>query len=189
MADLEPRDVHNIKKYSNRRYYDTTRSRHITLREMHNLICEGQELKITDGKSGADITNVVLTQIILERDPPKLDIFPSQVLHQMIRTQREYLGTVVEQFFAQALQVHQSSQGQWLRFLRNTLGAGSMMPPNPLEWTRSFMETLTPQTPREEPRPPDAQGERPPVGPVPDEVEALRNQVEELTRTIERLSG
>ncbi|NOT02937.1 MAG: hypothetical protein HOP29_20245 [Phycisphaerales bacterium] len=134
----------DIKKYANRRFYDTTRSCHITLGEMHNLIRDGYDMKIMDSTTGEDITNPVLTQIILERDSPKLSIFPAEVLHQIIRTQQQYLGSVVEQFFARAMDAHKSSQEQWLRFMRNTLGLASAGPANPLEWTRTLLEGLIP---------------------------------------------
>lgn len=171
-----------IKKYSNRRFYDTTRSRHVTLGEMYDLICEGYDVEITDSKTREDITNVVLTQIILERDPPKLDIFPAETLHQLIRTQQQFVGSVVEKFFARVLETHKSSHEQWSRFLQNTLGVAPMNPANPAEWTRSFMEAIFP-VPRSQPearRPVDDERDR--------EIEELNNRVAELSRLVERLA-
>ncbi len=172
-----------IKKYSNRRFYDTTRSCHVTLREMHDLVCQGYDLEITDSKSGEDITNVVLTQIILERDPPKLAIFPADVLHQLIRTQQQFLGNVVEQFFAQVLRAHQASQEQWSRFLKNTLGYAAPPAANLADWSRAFMEAFTPaRTSPQEAAPEDLDDRR------DREVERLREQVAELSRQIERMA-
>ena len=65
-----------IKKYPNRRYYDATHSRHLTLEEIHTLIQQGYDLRVTDAKAGADITAQVLTQMILELDTPKLASLP-----------------------------------------------------------------------------------------------------------------
>ena len=56
----------NIRKYPNRRYYDTTRSRAITLEEIHQFIRDGHEVQITDSKTDEDITAQILAQIILE---------------------------------------------------------------------------------------------------------------------------
>ncbi len=173
MSNPDPDKSLSIKKYSNRRFYDTTRSCHVTLGAMHDLICEGYELTIIDGKSGDDITNIILTQIILERDPPKLAMFPSNVLHQVIRTQRELLGSVAEQFFAQVLETHKTSQEKWQQFIQNTLGVSPTMPTNPMEWTRSLMASFTPP---------------PPPKTANDETEALRRQVEELTRQMQRMA-
>jgi polyhydroxyalkanoate synthesis repressor PhaR len=174
----------NIKKYSNRRYYDATRSRHVTLREMHDLVQEGFELKITDAKTRDDITNAVLTQIILERDAPKLDIFPANVLHQMIRTQRNLLGNVVESFFAQVLKTHQTSQEQWSSFVRKTLGVNV---PNPMDWTRTMMDTFVPQGIPNPPSSAETANEQDESSNGP-EIEALRRQVAELTKHVQNLS-
>ena len=171
-----------IKKYSNRRFYDATRSRHVTLSDMHDVICQGYELKITDGTSGGDITNMVLTQIILERDPPKLEFFPANVLHQVIRTQKELLGSVAEQFFAQVLESHKTSQEQWFKFVRNTLGVNLMSPANPMDWTRSVMEALTPTDRPKKEADPDSDAQ--PTA----EMEALRRQVEQLTRQMHQMA-
>ncbi|MBW7906181.1 MAG: hypothetical protein LC135_16550 [Phycisphaerae bacterium] len=140
-SDQPPREL-RIKKYSNRRFYDTTRSCHVTLGELHDLICAGHEVTVTDSKSGEDITHLVLTQILLERDAPKLNIFPANILHDVIRTQQELLGGVVERFFRQALDAHRASHERWSSFLRNVLGANPMMPTTPLDWTRAMMDAF-----------------------------------------------
>jgi polyhydroxyalkanoate synthesis repressor PhaR len=186
-----PRDL-KIKKYSNRRFYDTTRSCHVTLGELHDLIRAGHEVTVTDSKSGEDITHLVLTQILLERDAPKLNIFPSNILHEVIRTQQEMLGSVVEQFFRQALDAHRASHERWTSFMRNVLGAtpmgaaaNAMMPPSPLEWTRAMMEAFTG-------KPPPPAGASPGAEPLRDqgdELSQLRKQISELTRTVEKLSA
>ncbi len=183
MADTPKAEKLKIKKYSNRRFYDTTRSCHVTMAQMYDLIREGWELEIHDAKSGEDITNVVLTQILLERDAPKLDMFPPTVLHQMIRTQQELLGNVLEQFFAQVLATQQASQAQWNRFLQNTFGRAAQMASNPLDWTRSMMTAFNPgggSIPN---------GQEPPRPSSDSEVEALREQVSTLTRLVEKLAS
>lgn len=128
-----------IKRYSNRRFYDATRSCHLTFGDMHDLICAGHELTIEDSSTGDDITNLVLTQIILDRDPPKLGIFPANILHELIRTQQQLLGGVVEQYFRQVVEAQRASQERWSSFLKNTLGFNPLQAMNPLEWTRALM--------------------------------------------------
>ena len=60
----EPRTL-EIRKYQNRRYYDSTRSRHLSLQQIHNLIIEGYNIRVLDAKTNEDITPKVLTQILL----------------------------------------------------------------------------------------------------------------------------
>ena len=73
-----------IKKYENRRLYDSTNSRYINLEEIAELIKEGYEVKVVDAASGEDITRVVLTQIIMEDAKGPDSAFPLDILKQMV---------------------------------------------------------------------------------------------------------
>ena len=73
-----------IKKYPNRRYYDATHSRHLTLDEIRSLVQQGYDLQVIDARTGSDITAQVLTQIILELETPKLDSLPVPLLVRLI---------------------------------------------------------------------------------------------------------
>lgn len=134
--------VVRVKKYPNRRFYDATHSRHVTLRELHDLIVAGREIQVTDSTTGEDITRAVLTQIILEQDPPKLEFFPTSILHQVIRTQRQMLGDVTASFFQQWLATQQASQQRWMEWMRSAFSSGQqVVPPNPLDpmnWAARF---------------------------------------------------
>lgn len=173
-----------IKKYSNRRFYDASRSRHVTLADLHDLICQGYNLTVTDSATGEDITNLVLTQIIVEHDPPKLDFFPSSILHNVIRTQHQMLGTVFEQFVRQMVEAQRSSQQQWARFLQNTLGMNAWMPGDPMGFTQAMMNAFRPFTPG-----PSQPENAPSESNRDQELETLRRQVAELSRRVEDLSG
>jgi polyhydroxyalkanoate synthesis repressor PhaR len=73
-----------IKKYENRRLYDTTNSRYINLEEIAELIKDGFEVKVVDAASGEDITRVVLTQIIMDDAKGPNSAFPLDILKQMV---------------------------------------------------------------------------------------------------------
>ena len=75
-----------IKKYSNRRLYDTSQSRYITLEDLAQIVSEGTWVEVKDAKSGQDLTRQVLTQVILEQDD-RLNLLPVQLLHAVIRVQ------------------------------------------------------------------------------------------------------
>src|SRR5262245_23395235 len=102
MAEGDSKGVLEIKKYPNRRLYDATRSCQVTADDLYQLIREGYEVAVTDSKTGQDITNVVLTQMILERDPPKLDVFPASILHEVIRSNQQMWRSFVDRLFGQA---------------------------------------------------------------------------------------
>lgn len=63
-GNANPRQL-EIRKYPNRRYYDVTRSQHLTLEDIRSLVRENYDIRVTDSKSGSDITAKVLAQIIL----------------------------------------------------------------------------------------------------------------------------
>src|SRR5215471_15827316 len=92
-----------IKKYPNRRYYDATHSRHLTLEEIRSLIQQGYDLRAIDARTGADITGQLLTQIILELDTTKLDSLPVPLLVRLIRMNDKLVKDFIEKYFNQAL--------------------------------------------------------------------------------------
>ena len=86
----------DIRKYANRRFYDATRSKHITQEEIHQFIRNGHEVRVTDAKTGEDITVRVLAQIILDMDEPKLAVFPVELLHRLIQSNETLMHDFVE---------------------------------------------------------------------------------------------
>jgi polyhydroxyalkanoate synthesis repressor PhaR len=119
----------DIRKYPNRRYYDTTHSRHLTLDEIRSLISDGYDIKVTDSKSGADITAQVLTQIILELETPKIDSFPVALLLRMIRSNDKVVRDFVETYFNQAFKAYSEYQQQIEERVRQMHGVTGMFPP------------------------------------------------------------
>ncbi|MBL9121439.1 MAG: polyhydroxyalkanoate synthesis regulator DNA-binding domain-containing protein [Phycisphaerae bacterium] len=83
-----------IRKYPNRRLYDTIRSRHLTHDGVIALVAEGRAVQVTDSRSGADITNAVLLQILIERDPEKLAVVPSELVLRAMRAEPAALATL-----------------------------------------------------------------------------------------------
>ena len=131
-----------VKKYSNRRYYDATHSRHLTLDEIRNLIQQGYDIKVTDGKTSADITAQVLTQIILELDTPKLDSLPVPLLVRLIRMNDQLVKDFIEKYFNQALKSFLDYQRQIEEQIRRTHGLPSAFP-SVSAWTKAVLEPFT----------------------------------------------
>jgi polyhydroxyalkanoate synthesis repressor PhaR len=74
-----------IKKYANRRLYDSTESRHVTLEDIRKLIVSGAKVKVVDDKSGEDLTRAVLLQVIAEQDQYGTPIVSTELLEAIIR--------------------------------------------------------------------------------------------------------
>ena len=192
MADNRARDVLEIKKYPNRRYYDAIHSRHVTLKEIHDLIAAGQDVSIHDSRSGEDITNLVLTQILLEQDRPKLDIFPAAWLHSMIRSNRQELRSWLERIFGPFFGLMATTQKQFDAFLRDTTRGHSA---TPFDWAQGMMTGVAPgATGRHDAGPEDDEAAEP--APASDEpssedetLDDLRRQIANLTRLVEQLGA
>jgi len=73
-----------IKKYENRRLYDTTNSRYINQDEVAQMVRDGHDVQVVDAATGEDLTRLVLTQIIVEQAKAPDSTFPLDVLRQMV---------------------------------------------------------------------------------------------------------
>lgn len=87
-----PPGVAVIRKYANRRLYDTTTSRHITQEDLYRMVTHGTIVRILDASTEEDITNQTLALALIEHDPAKLRLMPTWLLHQMIRLHEQALG-------------------------------------------------------------------------------------------------
>ena len=74
-----------IKRYSNRKLYDTQESRYVTLEEIEEMIRGGKEISVIDASTGEDLTSVTLAQIILENERNHRAALPSAFLHQLVK--------------------------------------------------------------------------------------------------------
>lgn len=74
-----------IKRYSNRKLYDTQESRYVTLEELEEMIRGGKEIRVVDASTGEDLTSVTLAQILLENERAHRAALPTALLHQLIK--------------------------------------------------------------------------------------------------------
>src|SRR4029079_9638045 len=124
-----------IRKYSNRRYYESTHSQHMTLEEIYAAIRDGYEIEVTDSKSGQDITAKVLAQIIIDLDPPKLGVFPVPLLHRLLRANEQLVQDFTQKYCNQALAAFLDSQRKFEQSMRDALGLRSAAP-TVADWTK-----------------------------------------------------
>lgn len=105
-----------IKKYSNRRLYDMELKRYITLEELRDRIREGVQVQVVDSKTGEDLTEVVLIQLILETQKGQFNgLFTSEVLHQLI----QYRDQSMTEFFQRYLPNILTSYIEWQQEAQN----------------------------------------------------------------------
>jgi polyhydroxyalkanoate synthesis repressor PhaR len=109
-----------VKKYANRRLYDTDESRYITLGELTDKIRQGVDVQVIDAKTNEDLTQATLTQIILESKAARA--LPTQLLSRLIRMQDDALGEFFGRYMTGALEL----------YLTAKQGAQNVMPYFPL---------------------------------------------------------
>lgn len=85
-----------IKRYESRKLYDTEESRYVSLEEIAGWVRQGQEVKVVDNASGADVTSQTLTQIILDEGRRGTAFLPSDLLHELVRIGEKAVSSGME---------------------------------------------------------------------------------------------
>ena len=128
----------NIRKYPNRRYYDTTRSCHASIEQIHKLIVDGYNVRIVDAQTEEDITSKVLTRILLDYEPGKVGLFSADLLLRAIRVNDQLLRDFVNVYFSQAFEAFCGSQRHFEDLLREAHQLTSTFT-QPANWVRPFL--------------------------------------------------
>jgi polyhydroxyalkanoate synthesis repressor PhaR len=115
-----------IRKYTNRRLYDTSASRHVTLDDLRQLIIAGERIKVVDDKSGDDLTRSVLLQIIAEQEQFGMPVLSSELLEMIIRfyggPMQALLSRYLEQAFTTMLRQQEAVQSEMAKALQPPFG-------------------------------------------------------------------
>ncbi|MGO4884536.1 MAG: polyhydroxyalkanoate synthesis regulator DNA-binding domain-containing protein [Bryobacteraceae bacterium] len=148
-----------IKKYENRRLYDTSASRYVNLEDVARMVREGMEVQVVDARSGEDLTRVTLTQVIMEDAKGHDSGLPLELLRKLIMASDRVTHDFLTWYLSTVTDVYQKAQ--------------SALHTNPLEVVRNFFAA-------QPPAPPQIAAE---------EVETLRRKVEELEARLEKASA
>ena len=111
-----------IKKYPNRRLYDTAISRYITLEEIRHLVLKGIDFRVVDKKSEKDITRTILLQVIAEQEEDGDPIFSTSYLQEIIRFYGDSLQHSVSRYMEQSLDLFIDQQQQFKDRLKSLVG-------------------------------------------------------------------
>ena len=111
-----------VKKYANRRLYNTATSSYVTLDDLARMIKSGGDFVASDAKTGEDITRSVLTQIIVEQEQKGQNLLPISFLRQLIGLYGDSMQFLVPGYLEQAMLAFAQNQEQMRRNLQATLG-------------------------------------------------------------------
>jgi polyhydroxyalkanoate synthesis repressor PhaR len=156
-----------IKRYSNRKLYDTQESRYVTLEELEELIRAGKEISVVDVSTGEDLTSVTLAQIILENERNHRATLPTAFLHQLIK-HGEAWQEYVQRSFKSSLEGLMTSQREVDRVFK--------------EWASraGWGQMITPETK------PEKRSDASEADVLRDEVATLREQLRALEERLEK---
>jgi polyhydroxyalkanoate synthesis repressor PhaR len=171
-----------VKKYGNRRLYDTGDSRYITQEELADKIRKGADVQVLDAKSGQDLTQPTLVQLIVEsRGAARL--LPVSFLVQLIRMREDALAEFMGRWMSWALAVYQQAR-QGAR----TMAAYNPLAMAPFAATNALARLLNGPAHWSEQEAPPPPPPEPPAAPEPstNDVAELRRELEELKRSLHK---
>ncbi len=192
-----------IKKYANRRLYNTATSSYVTLDYLAQMVREGLDFTVEDAKTGEDITRSVLTQIIVEEESKGQNMLPINFLRQLISLYGDNLQFLVPRYLEQSMESFARNQDQFRSYMKDSFGG--IVPFGQIEeiskqnmsffeqamrmWTPfSVPMTMPMATPNAEQARAAAAGAAERPSPAADELSDLKSQMQALQRQLETLS-
>ncbi|QPF92257.1 polyhydroxyalkanoate synthesis repressor PhaR [Bradyrhizobium commune] len=185
-----------IKKYANRRLYNTGTSTYVTLEDLAAMVKDGEDFLVYDAKTGDDITRSVLAQIIFEQENKAgQNLLPTTFLRQLIRFYGDSMQMVVPKYLEQSIATLTQEQEKFRKQIANTLSGTPFAPLEEqvrrnmelFQQTFSMFKPFVPPTgrPAATPEPePDASAE-----PAKDtNIDDLRQQMKDMQERLERMS-
>lgn len=188
-----------IKKYANRRLYNTGTSTYVTLEDLATMVKEGEDFVVYDAKSGEDITRSVLAQIIFEQENKQgQNLLPTTFLRQLIRFYGDSMQMLVPRFLEASIDTFTRDQEKFRQQMSQAFGAGGAFTGTPFgameEQVRRNMELFErtfsmfqPFQPRK-----DEGGGTPSSSSKPessDDIDTLRQQMKDMQEKLDQLSG
>lgn len=122
---MDPMQPTVIKKYANRRLYNTGTSAYVTLDDLAEMVKAGEDFEVVDAKTGEDLTRSVLSQIIFEQEAKGGSLMPVNFLRQMIKFYGDNMQTLVPSYLEMSMRNFSSEQEKFQESLSRTIGSSA----------------------------------------------------------------
>lgn len=186
-----------IKKYANRRLYNTATSSYVTLEHLAQMVRDGVDFQVFDAKSGEDITRQVLTHIIVEEENKGENMLPLGFLRQLISLYGDSVQAMVPGYLEQSMKAFAGNQDQIREMMEQTFSAAAGAGGNPLkafeDMTRqnlaifeTAMKSFSPFAAA--PSPSVSGGVKPTDAANEDDMDAMREQLNKLQKQLDKMS-
>ncbi|MCW4113411.1 polyhydroxyalkanoate synthesis repressor PhaR [Aurantimonas sp. MSK8Z-1] len=181
-----------IKKYANRRLYNTGTSTYVTLENLAAMVKRNEEFVVQDAKTGEDITHSVLTQIIFEQENKGgQNLMPIAFLRQLIRFYGDQMQMVIPSYLEQSMSALAREQENWRDQMKDSVGQSPMqlMEAQVRRNTELFRQAMTMFNPFMAGAMPRTEGGRgtESAGGSPDDLAAMRQQIDAMQRRLEEM--
>jgi polyhydroxyalkanoate synthesis repressor PhaR len=181
--DNHPQDVVIVKKYANRRLYNTQTSKYITLDFLAELTRKDVEFKVLDAKTGEDITHSVLTQIIMDEESSGQNMLPVGFLRQLISLYGDSMQTMVPQFLETSMDNFRKGQQKVENVIETAITSGPFgdIAKQNIEFVKAARDALVPNLSKKKSDGASAPDDK-------DDIAELKQQMAELQAKLDRLS-
>jgi len=178
-----------IKKYANRRLYNTQTSSYVTLDHLAGMVKDGVEFEVQDARTGDDITRSVLTQIIFEEEAKGQNLLPIKFLRQLIRFYGDSLQAFVPGYLDMSMDSFTKNQGAMRDRIAEAMGGGNTMIENLTRQNLAIFERATQMFSPFNAATAGRKSEEPAEEkPTSSDVDALKREMEAMRRQISELS-
>ncbi|WP_174273128.1 polyhydroxyalkanoate synthesis repressor PhaR [Sphingomonas bacterium] len=174
-----------IKKYANRRLYNTETSSYITLEYLAQMTRDGREFKVVDAKSEEDITHNVLTQIIMEEETRGQTMLPVGFLRELISLYGDSMQAMVPQYLEASMEAFRTNQNQFRQAMQGAFAGGPFA-----ELAKRNMDMMEAAAKAFKPKP-GAAPAKPAAAPAAkkDDLAGLKEQMAELQAKLDKLGS
>jgi len=117
-----------IKRYGNRRLYNTETSGYVNYQDLIQIIRSGQDIKVIDSKTGDDVTKSILIQVILEEEKSRNSILPAEFLLQLIRSQEQSMHDFFQNYLSASFDAYMKTKQEFDRRFKGWLEMSSSAP-------------------------------------------------------------
>ncbi|MFY7835286.1 MAG: polyhydroxyalkanoate synthesis repressor PhaR [Novosphingobium sp.] len=172
-----------IKKYANRRLYNTSTSSYITLDHLAQMVKDNVDFKVMDAKTGADLTHAILTQIIMEEEAAGEQMLPTNFLRQLISMYGNSMQAFLPGYLEASMEHFRDNQAKMRKAIEDSLGSNPLaqLAQRNMEMFKAAAAAFVPgaQAGSEEQKP-AAEG---------DDLDVLRKQMAEMQKKLDQLSN
>ena len=178
-----------IKKYANRRLYNTRSSSYITLDHLAQMTREGVDFQVLDAKTGADITHSILTQIIMEEEAGGEQILPTNFLRQLIAMYGNSMQAMLPGYLEASMDHFRENQAKMRKAFEESIGANPLaqLAQRNMEIFKAAASAFVPGAAAAAQREEEKAATNEKTGVQDDEVSTLRAQMAEMQRKLDGL--